>query len=459
MWKAHGLDKLNADESVAFCEKLFAEHLGGHTLMTNARHMRGSAWLNFQRVKCEQWSHFNGRAHVVLMGDAVHTAHFAIGSGTKLAIEDAIELARQFKELGATRPRPRRSARCCSATRHCAAWMCCGCRTPPGTRWSGSRRVGQRYADSLPPEQFMYSMLTRSQRISHENLRLRDKAWLEGYERWFARPGRPELADDATPPPPMFTPYRVRGVTLKNRVIVSPMAQYSAVDGTPGDYHLVHLGARAMGGAGLVFAEMTCVSAEGRITPGCPGLYAPEHLQAGSASSTGSTRTPTPRWRCRSATPAPKASTRVAWEGGDEPLPEGNWPIMAASRLQYLEGVSQIPKSMSRADMLEVTAQFVRSTQMAARGRLRLAGTALRARLPAVGLHLAADESPRRRLRWLASRTACAFRWKCLPRCAPPGRRSGRCRCASRRTTGSKAASRPTTRWRSRAPSRPPAPT
>ncbi len=363
VWLAHGLDKLGVDESVAFCEKLFADHLGGHRLMSNARHLRGSAWLNFQRIKCEQWSLFNGRAHVVLMGDAVHTAHFAIGSGTKLAIEDAIELARQFKELGDEPAHIGEVLKRYQDIRHIdvlrlqnAAWN--------AMEWFEA--VGQRYADTLPPEQFMYSMLTRSQRISHENLRLRDAKWLEGYERWFARRAGLDVADDAKPPPPMFTPYTVRGITLKNRVIVSPMAQYSAVDGIPGDFHLVHLGARALGGAGLVFAEMTCVSAEGRITPGCPGLYAPEQLRAWKRIVDWVHTNSDAKIGMQIGHSGAKGSTRVAWEGGDQPLAEGNWPVLAASAQQYLAGVSQIAKAMSRADMIEVGAQFVRSAEYAA---------------------------------------------------------------------------------------------
>jgi anthraniloyl-CoA monooxygenase len=367
VWLAHGLDKLDVDQSVAFCEKLFADHLGGHTLMSNARHLRGSAWLNFQRIKCEQWSHFNGHAHVVLMGDAVHTAHFAIGSGTKLAIEDAIELARQFKELGAQpQHQPAHIGEVLKRyqdIRHIdvlrlqnAAWN--------AMEWFEA--VGQRYADALPPEQFMYSMLTRSQRISHENLRLRDAKWLEGYERWFARRAGLDVPDDAKPPPPMFTPYTVRGITLKNRVVVSPMAQYSAVDGIAGDFHLVHLGARALGGAGLVFAEMTCVSAEGRITPGCPGLYTPEHLHAWKRIVDWVHDHSDAKIGMQIGHSGAKGSTRVAWEGGDRPLGEGDWPIMAASEQQYLAGVSQIAKAMSRADMVEVGAQFVRSAEYAA---------------------------------------------------------------------------------------------
>ncbi|HEX6120443.1 MAG TPA: FAD-dependent monooxygenase, partial [Dongiaceae bacterium] len=260
-FEAHGLGKLDQDGSIAFCEKLFAEVLGGARLMSNARHLRGSAWLNFQRLICGRWSHFNGRSHVVLMGDAAHTAHFAIGSGTKLAIDDAIELTRQFEVHGhrpeaipavlATYEEIRRVdvARIQNAARNAMEWF---------------EVVGRRYADTLEPEQFMYSMLTRSQRISHENLRLRDKDWLENFERWFARNAGLDVPDAGRAPPPMFTPYVVRGVTLPNRIVVSPMAMYSAVDGEPSDFHLVHLGARAMGGAALVFGEMTCVAPDAR---------------------------------------------------------------------------------------------------------------------------------------------------------------------------------------------------
>ena len=363
VWKAHGLDRLDVEASVAFCEKLFESSLQGHRLMSNARHLRGSAWLAFQRVKCGQWSLFNGRSHVVLMGDAVHTAHFAIGSGTKLAIEDAIELARQFGRFGATREQiapvlaEYQALRSIDVLRlQNAAWN--------AMEWFEA--VGERYAETLPPEQFMYSMLTRSQRISHENLRLRDSAWLEGYERWFARRSGLDVADDATPPPPMFTPFTVRGLTLKNRVIVSPMAQYSAVDGVAGDYHLVHLGARAMGGAAMVFAEMTCVSAEGRITPGCPGLYNETQFLAFKRIADWIHAHTDAKFALQLGHAGAKASTRVAWEGADLPLPEGNWPIVAASRQQVLEGVSQIAAAMTRADMDRTTADFVRSTRWAA---------------------------------------------------------------------------------------------
>jgi len=363
VWQAHGLDTADQEASIAFCEKVFAKTLGGAKLMTNARHLRGSAWLNFQRVKCEQWSMFNGKSHVVLMGDAVHTAHFAIGSGTKLAIEDAIVLANLFRTDGQTREaipgvlEKYQAARNIDVLRlQNAAWN--------AMEWF--EVCGARYCDQLEGSQFMYSMLTRSQRISHENLRLRDAQWLGDFERWFANQAGMALAPVENAPPPMFTPYTVRGVTLKNRVVVSPMAQYSAVNGLVGDYHLVHLGARAMGGAGLVFAEMTCVSAEGRITPGCPGMYTPEHQQAWRRIVDWVHTQTDAKFAMQIGHAGAKASTRLAWDGTDKPLTAGNWPIMAASAQQYLEGVSQTAHAMNRADMDSVKAQFVDTTKAAA---------------------------------------------------------------------------------------------
>ncbi len=363
-WKAHSLDQADQQQSIEFCEKIFAGDLQGARLMTNARHLRGSAWINFQRVVCEQWSLQNEHgSHVVLMGDAVHTAHFAIGSGTKLAIEDAIELARLFAREGDTRAHIPEVLKAYQEARRVetlriqnAAWN--------AMEWF--EVCGKRYCDQLEPEQFMYSMLTRSQRISHENLRLRDRGWLEGYERWFAQRADVPVPEGRTPPPPMFTPYTVRGVTLKNRIVVSPMAQYSAVDGVAGDYHLVHLGARAMGGAGLVFAEMTCVSPEGRITPGCPGLYKPEHTVAFRRIADWIHANTDAKFAIQIGHAGAKASTRLAWEGIDQPLESGNWPLLSASPQQYLEGVSQLSRGMTHDDMAEVKAQFVATTRAAA---------------------------------------------------------------------------------------------
>jgi len=362
VWKAHGLDAADQDQSIAFCEKLFAGNLRGEQLMTNARHLRGSAWLNFQRVTCEQWSLYNGRSHVVLMGDAVHTAHFAIGSGTKLALEDAIELTRQFKELGHTVDRiPQvlaryQQLRAVDVIRlQNAAWN--------AMEWF--EVCGERYCDQLEPEQFMYSMLTRSQRISHENLRLRDKGWLEGFERWFdARSGL--SAPHAVPP--MFTPYTVRSVTLKNRVVVSPMAQYSCVDGMPADYHLVHLGARAMGGAGMVVAEMTCPSPDARITPGCPGLWNDAQAAGWKRIVDFVHRETDAMIAMQVGHAGAKGSTNAPWQGAgaDQPLQSGNWPLIAASPVPYLDQGGAVPKAMDATDMARVTADFVRATRLAA---------------------------------------------------------------------------------------------
>jgi anthraniloyl-CoA monooxygenase len=363
VWRAHGLDTADQEQSIAFCERLFARHLDGAHLMTNARHLRGSAWLNFQRVTCARWHHHNGRSHVVLMGDAVHTAHFAIGSGTKLAIEDAIELARLFgvadrdaPDIAAILARYQEIRNVDVLRLQNAAWN--------AMEWF--EVCGARYCDQLEPPQFMYSMLTRSQRISHENLRLRDPAWLEGYEGWVAARAGVTVPVGRRPPPPMFTPYTARGVTLKNRVVVSPMAQYSATDGVVGDYHLVHLGARAMGGAGLVFAEMTCVSPEGRITPGCPGIYTPAQAAAWRRVVAWVHANSDAKFGMQIGHAGAKGSTRLAWDGIDQPLDDGNWEILSASPQQYLDGVSQTSRSMSRDDMEATKASFVAATRAAA---------------------------------------------------------------------------------------------
>jgi anthraniloyl-CoA monooxygenase len=362
VWLAHGLDKADQEQSIAFCEKVFADNLQGAKLMINARHLRGSAWLNFQRVVCEQWWLKNASgSHVVLMGDAVHTAHFAIGSGTKLAIEDAIELAAQFERLGDDAAHiPEVLAQYQAARRvetlriQNAAWN--------AMEWF--EVCGERYCDQLEPEQFMYSMLTRSQRISHENLRLRDKAWLEGYERWLA--ARTPLKKDLAVPP-MFTPYTARSVTLKNRVVVSPMAQYSAVDGVPGEYHLVHIGARAMGGAALVFAEMTCTSADARITPGCPGLWNDEQMRAWKRIVGWAHSHSDAKIAMQLGHAGPKGSTNAPWDGqgADRPLPTDNWPLVAPSSQPYLDD-GAVPQAMTRADMDRVKADFVAAAKRAA---------------------------------------------------------------------------------------------
>ncbi len=376
VWLAHGLDRADPAESIAFCEKLFADNLQGARLMTNARHLRGSAWLNFQRVVCEQWwlrvpATSPARAgsqpparHVVLMGDAVHTAHFAIGSGTKLAFEDAIELTRQFQRLGDAPEHIGEVLQTYQALRSVetlrlqnAAWN--------AMEWF--EVCGARYCDQLAPEQFMYSMLTRSQRISHENLRLRDAAWLGGYERWFAERAGVPVSSALPAPPPMFTPFTLRGTTLKNRVVVSPMAQYACSEGVPGDYHLVHLGARAMGGAGLVFAEMTCTSPDARITPGCPGLWTDAQGAAWQRIVDWVHANSDAKIAMQIGHAGPKGSTNAPWDGAgaDQPLPTGNWPLLSASARPYLPD-GAVPRAMDRADMDRVKADFVAATRRAA---------------------------------------------------------------------------------------------
>ncbi|MDI9330328.1 MAG: bifunctional salicylyl-CoA 5-hydroxylase/oxidoreductase [Alphaproteobacteria bacterium] len=363
VWRAHGLDQADQGASIEFCEKLFAGNLAGEKLMTNARHLRGSAWLNFQRVKCKNWWLHNGHSHVVLMGDAVHTAHFAIGSGTKLALEDAIELARQFQALGDTPANIPSVLKQYQAVREIdvirlqnAAWN--------AMEWF--EVCGERYCDTFEPEQLMYAMLTRSQRISHENLRLRDRQWLQGFEDWYAR-----RAGASESVPPMFTPYTVRGVTLKNRVVVSPMAQYMAEDGRVGDDHLVHLGARAMGGAGLLMVEMTAPSADGRITHGCPGLWNDQQQRDWRRITDWVHHKTDARIGLQIGHSGAKGSTCRPWQGAgmDQALPEGeeeiNWPLIAASAQPYLPA-GQVPREMTRADMDRVKEEFIQATRRAA---------------------------------------------------------------------------------------------
>jgi anthraniloyl-CoA monooxygenase len=359
VWLKTGIDKMEKEEGIAFCEKLFAKHLDGHPLISNASHLRGSAsWIKFPRVVCNTWVHHNGRAPVVLMGDAAHTAHFSIGSGTKLALEDAIELARcigkapgglaaALKNYEAVRSIE--VLRIQNAARNSTEWF----------------ENVTRYAD-LPPEQFAYSLLTRSQRISHENLRLRDKSYVEAYEDWIAQRAGVQRTSAQSPIPPMFTPFSVRSVTLKNRVIVSPMAQYSCVDGQPADYHLAHLGARAMGGAGLVVTEMTCPSPDARITPGCPGLWSEAQRDGWKRIVDFVHATSDAKIAIQLGHAGAKGSTRVAWEGIDQPLEAGNWPLISASPQQYLDGVSDWSHAMTRADMDRVKDDFVRSARWAA---------------------------------------------------------------------------------------------
>ena len=348
-WAGLGLDEMDQPEAIALCESIFADYLDGHRLQSNALHLPGpQAWLNFRRIVCSRWSHRN----LILLGDAAHTAHFSIGSGTKLALEDAIKLAEVLNRPGLGREqaleeyqaeRNLEVLKLQNSARNSTEWF----------------ETLHRYLD-FEPIQFAYSLLTRSQRVSHENLRLRDRAWLEGVERWFQSRARGEPVNEAAPP--MFAPFALRDMNLANRIVVSPMAMYSAQDGTPGDFHLVHYGERAKGGAGLLYTEMICVSPEGRITPGCAGLYVPEHVEAWRRIVDFVHAFSTAKFCLQLGHSGPKGSTRVGWEGYDVPLESGNWPVMAASDVPWSPD-NQVPRPMDRGDMDEVVAQFVAATR------------------------------------------------------------------------------------------------
>ncbi|WP_193183114.1 bifunctional salicylyl-CoA 5-hydroxylase/oxidoreductase [Nisaea sediminum] len=350
-WNAWGFGGMTQDESIATCEEIFRDHLGGHALMSNARHLRGSAWLNFPRVLCQRWFHEN----VVLLGDASATAHFSIGSGTKLAFESAIALANYLHseptlEGAFTRYQEERRVevlRLQSAARNSTEWF----------------EEVERYL-TLDPVQFNYALLTRSQRISHENLRLRDPDWLKSAEIWFQR--QAGAGANAPHRAPMFAPFELRDMSLANRVVVSPMAQYKAVDGCPTDWHFAHYAERAKGGAGLVYIEMTCVSPEGRITPGCPGLYAPEH-EAAWRRLTDFVHTETKAKICAQiGHSGRKGSTQLGWEEMDAPLKDGNWTLLSASAIPW-SPKNATPREMDRADMDRVRDEFIAATEMAAR--------------------------------------------------------------------------------------------
>ncbi|UWE16229.1 bifunctional salicylyl-CoA 5-hydroxylase/oxidoreductase [Herbaspirillum huttiense] len=362
-WQAAGIDKMSQEDGVAFCEKLFAPWLDGEKLISNATHLRGSAiWIRFPRVICDkwvQWTRPHGEAGpevpVVLMGDAAHTAHFSIGSGTKLALEDAIELSRMLKQEGSLRAGLQRYEavrgvevlKIQNAARNSTEWF---------------ENIA-RYED-LEPEQFAYSLLTRSQRISHENLRLRDPQWLEGYERWLAkRAGLP--ADGARPTPPLLTPFKVRELTLNNRVVASPTLLYAAREGVAGDFHLVHLGARALGGIGLLLTEATAVSPEGRMTPGCPGLWNEEQKQGWKRVVNMVHANSQARIGLQLNHAGRRGSTQLGWEQPDRPLAAGNWPLVSASALPYLEGVSQVPAEASHEELARIREDFVAATRRA----------------------------------------------------------------------------------------------
>ena len=344
-WKGLGFDRMDQDETCRACEALFADQLGGHALMSNARHLRGSAWLNFRRVLCETWTHKN----IILLGDAAHTAHFSIGSGTKLALEDAIMLAevltsttkpveeglREYQEV-----RTVEVLKLQSAARNSTEWF----------------ETLERYLD-FEPIQFAYSLLTRSQRISHENLRERDPKWMARMEDWFAKKHGVSVR------PPMFVPYALRGMELKNRVVVSPMCMYSSENGLINDFHFVHYGSRAMGGAGLIYTEMTNVAADARISPGCAGIYTDEHAAAWKLV-VDHVHANNAKMAIQIGHAGRKGATKLSWEGNNEPLESGGWELIGPSPIPWSEK-NQTPREMTREDMDRVKEEFVIATRRA----------------------------------------------------------------------------------------------
>ena len=347
-WRSAGLDQATEDDTIAFCEELFPDELQGHKLLKNR-----SIWRNFPTITNATWRHGN----VVLIGDSAHTAHFSVGSGTKLAMEDSIALAKAL-------------------TAHDDVQMALATyedeRRPAVESLQRAAQVSLQWFEDterymkLEPLQFAFNLLTRSLRVSHDNLRVRDSNFIERVDRWFA--GRVEADTGITiptdpPPPPLFTPFRLRDMVLQNRVVVSPMCQYKADDGTPDDWHLVHLGSRAIGGAGLVCAEMTDVSRDGRISPGCAGMYEPEHVIAWKRVVDFIHANSYAKVCMQLGHAGRKGSTRLVWEGMDEPLPEDNWQLLAASPLPY-HPQSQTPKEMNRQDMDDVRDDFARAAQM-----------------------------------------------------------------------------------------------
>lgn len=348
-YDAFGFEHMNHEESAETCRKLFEQHLDGEALMTNSSHIRGSAWINFPRVLCHNWVKDN----VVLIGDAAHTAHFSIGSGTKLGFEDAISLAQHLnsgasvsESLAAYQDeRELEALKLQSAARNSMSWF----------------EDIERYLD-YDLKQFTYALLTRSQRVSHENLRLRDKNWLESIEADFSI----KAGSASTAVPPMFTPYRIRNLTLKNRIIVSPMSMYSSKNGLVDDWHLVHYGALAKGGAAMVYTEMTNISEQGKITPGCAGIWTEAHTMAWQRIVEFVHQHTDAKMCIQLGHSGPKGATKIPWlaSQSDEPLDEHPWEIIGPSETPFSE-INQIPRAMTDADMRQIISDFVAATRRA----------------------------------------------------------------------------------------------
>ena len=345
-WRAHGFDQMTEQQYTKVLQEVFADGLDGHSFINNR-----SAWRNFPAIRNKTWVKDN----IVLLGDAQHTAHFSIGSGTKLAMESSIALFEAFKakdSVAAALPyfeEIRREE--VERTQH-AADVSLGWFETIDDHWH------------LEPEQFAFQLMSRSKQITYDNLRLRDRRFVDRCDSWFVDHQRRQgykVSDDT---PAMFTPFKLRALELCNRVVMSPMAQYSAVDGRPTDWHYVHYCSRALGGAGLLYTEMVCTSAEGRITPGCAGIWNTAQRDEWRRIADFTHANSQAKLCMQIGHAGGKASTRVAWEGMDLPLTEGNWPIVSASPIKYREE-NATPAEINRAQMDHVRDEFVQSTRFA----------------------------------------------------------------------------------------------
>ena len=342
------LEGLTQDETLAYMEGLWARSLQGHRFVANQ-----SAWRVFPTIRCANW-HFR---NIVLIGDALHTAHYSIGSGTKLAMEDAIALVQAIEGTDSV---PAALERFVEARREDSEKIQHAANV--SVTWTENPH---RYWH-MAPIQAAFSMLSRSKQVTYDNLRLRDEDFVARVDRWFAGQAR-ERGHDVPldpAPPPMFTPFSLRGMTVVNRVVVSPMDMYSAEDGTLGDFHSIHFGGLALGGAGLIFSEMTCVSRDGRITPGCAGLYKPEHVAGWQRIIDFVHAQSDAKFAMQIGHSGPKGSTRIGIEAMDCPLASGNWQLIGPSAVPFKPG-SHVPREMSLADMAQVRGQFVAAALMA----------------------------------------------------------------------------------------------
>ena len=352
-WRGLGLDACTEAASAERIEELFREELEGHPLLINL-----SLWRNFPRVSCANW-HFG---KLVLLGDAKASAHYSVGSGTKLAMECAIALSEAVVAHGEsslddafnTYEEARRTQ--VEITQHNA---------DVSLRWF--EHVERSW--DMQPMQFATRVLARAKSITYDNLALRDPSFIARANAEFLQTHFEETGYDCRKlkPAPMFTPIRLRSMELANRVVVSPMAQYSAVDGVPTDWHFVHYGSRALGGAALMFVEMTCPSPEARITTGCTGLWNDEQERAlgrivdfvhGNSGA---------RICLQLGHAGRKGSTQLGWQEMDHPMPTGNWPLVSASDNPYMEGVSQRPAALTRPQMDIVRDQFAAASERAER--------------------------------------------------------------------------------------------